>query len=623
MGSSLGPQGRWALGMSFVTAVALIWVVASFVVQAVEAAGTTPFLLTYICNSLFILYIPLTEATRGCQSFLKRRLARRALQLPTSPQREVGGQKKPNWHFELWRRKSLPVSYTVIGLASPGRSEPDLEPADNDSLQNGGVHNAAMPGGGHGAPLSEGHSSHSSGHQNLPRITTRGVAQSPDLPPTGASPPKHGASPKRQGMSPDLRPLHHHLVSAVSLPGGRASPRSPGASGFRAVDFSPPEGPVEDRRHSLSHAHRPPALPSTPEQGLWIDTSDGGGPEGHRMPLPSPHRLASDVFSEEDLGGYSEVDMSEHLWHPGMQHQQGGGYCEEHKRAARIGLVIAPLWFMGQYTFNLSLILTTVTSNTILSSCSSLFTFIISVVWLKEPFTFFKLAMIGCVMGGTALVSVADSAPDPQSRNRAPNPILGDALVLLSALLYATYTTMLRKELPDERSEEEEGEAVPEQKVSTALVFGFVGLFGALLLWPILLGLHVTGVERVRKMGGRQFGLIIAKGLLDNVLSDYLWARAVVLTTPTAATVGLAFQTPIAIVADIFINRNSPSVLLLVGGALVTVGFFGINVTPLTSWGNKLDGRALEPGGLELSPDNQRPVEGSRDLADGFEQTRT
>lgn len=151
-------------------------------------------------------------------------------------------------------------------------------------------------------------------------------------------------------------------------------------------------------------------------------------------------------------------------------------------------------------------------SNTILSSCSSLFTFIISVVWLKEPFTFFKLAMIGCVMGGTALVSVADSAPTPHSRNRAPNPILGDALVLLSALLYATYTTMLRKELPEERSEEEEGEAVPEQKVSTALVFGFVGLFGALLLWPILLGLHVTGVERVRKMGGRQFGLIIAKG---------------------------------------------------------------------------------------------------------------
>lgn len=27
----------------------------------------------------------------------------------------------------------------------------------------------------------------------------------------------------------------------------------------------------------------------------------------------------------------------------------------------------------------------------------------------------------------------------------------------------------------------------------------------------------------------RQFGLVVAKGLLDNVLSDYLWARAILL----------------------------------------------------------------------------------------------
>ena len=27
----------------------------------------------------------------------------------------------------------------------------------------------------------------------------------------------------------------------------------------------------------------------------------------------------------------------------------------------------------------------------------------------------------------------------------------------------------------------------------------------------------------------RSFGLVVAKGLLDNVLSDYLWARAILL----------------------------------------------------------------------------------------------
>jgi solute carrier family 35 protein F5 len=31
------------------------------------------------------------------------------------------------------------------------------------------------------------------------------------------------------------------------------------------------------------------------------------------------------------------------------------------------------------------------------------------------------------------------------------------------------------------------------------------------------------------RLGWRVFGLIVAKGLLDNVLSDYLWARAILL----------------------------------------------------------------------------------------------
>lgn len=104
-------------------------------------------------------------------------------------------------------------------------------------------------------------------------------------------------------------------------------------------------------------------------------------------------------------------------------------------------------------------------------------------------------------------------------------------------------------------------------------------------------------------------GVLIHAGLLDNVLSDYLWARAVVLTTATAATVGLAFQTPVAIVADILINGNTPSLMLLMGGTLVTLGFFGINVTPLTSCAGKLDGGTLEPGGLEMPPDHPKPAD--------------
>lgn len=66
-------------------------------------------------------------------------------------------------------------------------------------------------------------------------------------------------------------------------------------------------------------------------------------------------------------------------------------------------------------------------------------------------------------------------------------------------------------------------------------------------------------------------------GLLDNVLSDYLWAKAVLLTTTTVATAGLTIQVPIAAVVDT-LTGHAPHLLNYVGAAAVLVGFAGINI---------------------------------------------
>lgn len=55
---------NWLLGMTFVLIVATIWVVSSYLVQSMEESGLPPFILTYICNSLFVVYIPLVETLR-------------------------------------------------------------------------------------------------------------------------------------------------------------------------------------------------------------------------------------------------------------------------------------------------------------------------------------------------------------------------------------------------------------------------------------------------------------------------------------------------------------------------------------------------------------------------------
>jgi solute carrier family 35 protein F5 len=72
--------------------------------------------------------------------------------------------------------------------------------------------------------------------------------------------------------------------------------------------------------------------------------------------------------------------------------------------------------------------------------------------------------------------------------------------------------------------------------------------------------------------------ILVLAGIFGNVVADYLCARAMLLTTPTTASVGLAFQTPVAIVADLLIYGAYPKPLMLFGGLLVIWGFFGINL---------------------------------------------
>ena len=62
------------LGLLFIIAAAVIWVLASFVVQQVEDEGLSPFLLSYIANSLFIVYLPLDRLLK--EDFCKGKSSR-------------------------------------------------------------------------------------------------------------------------------------------------------------------------------------------------------------------------------------------------------------------------------------------------------------------------------------------------------------------------------------------------------------------------------------------------------------------------------------------------------------------------------------------------------------------
>lgn len=237
-------------------------------------------------------------------------------------------------------------------------------------------------------------------------------------------------------------------------------------------------------------------------------------------------------------------------------------------RVAKVSLLICPIWFLAQLTFNLSLKYTTVTSNTILSSSSSLFTFLVALVFLGEKFTWLKLISVLLCMVGTIIVSLGDSGSG--SNAASSNPVLGDILSLLSAAFYAAYITLIRQKLPDEDDK-------VQGRVSMAQFLGFLGLFNLLIFFPVTLILEFLKLELFNNLTGKQFGLIIGKGLLDNVVSDYLWAKAVLLTTTTVATAGLSIQVPLAAIVD-SLTGNAPHLMDYVGAVAVMAGFTGLNI---------------------------------------------
>ncbi|XVF21401.1 hypothetical protein REPUB_Repub12eG0087200 [Reevesia pubescens] len=325
---------RWGLGLLYIFSVAAIWIAASFVVQSVVDGGVSPFLITYICNSLFIVYIPLVEIGRylednyGSLMFWRHK--------KSSPLLELGESEK-----------AILLGESVLGAKVDGSNQFSLA---------------------------------------------------------------------------EVREINHEKRDGSQL------------------DYDSTE------------------LTST---------------------LPGQGEVA-----DMDLDGKGRWTRT---------------------RVAKVSLLICPFWFLAQLTFNFSLKYTGVTSNTILSSASSLFTFLVSLAFLGEKFTWVKLVSVILCMAGTIIVSLGDSSNSKNLSVVASNPVLGDILALLSAALYAVYVTLIRKKLLDD--DEKSGRA------SMAQFLGFLGLFNLFIFLPFALILNFTKLESFNTLSWKQLGLIIGKGL--------------------------------------------------------------------------------------------------------------
>ncbi|QCD85930.1 Peptidase S8 [Vigna unguiculata] len=95
-------------------------------------------------------------------------------------------------------------------------------------------------------------------------------------------------------------------------------------------------------------------------------------------------------------------------------------------------------------------------------------------------------------------------------------------------------------------------------------------------------------------------------GLLDNVLSDYLWAKAVLLTSTTVATAGLTIQVPLAAIVDT-LTGHAPGFMDYLGALSVMIGFTGINIPSDTFSKSRETAVELENESLNIRTEELTP----------------
>ncbi|KAL8658152.1 MAG: hypothetical protein Q9226_001235 [Calogaya cf. arnoldii] len=188
-----------------------------------------------------------------------------------------------------------------------------------------------------------------------------------------------------------------------------------------------------------------------------------------------------------------------------------------------------------------------------------------------ELFTLKKLIGVVASFAGIVLTSTVDiSGENDENRGsfpyKSPRQIsIGDALALLSAVLYGIYATVMKKKVGDEA------------RVNMPLFFGFVGLFNTVFLVPGFPVLHYLSVEVFELPPTGRIWTIILVNSAVSLISDICWAYAMLLTSPLVVTVGLSLTIPLSLIGQMILNGQTSSGLYWVGAGIVFLSFLFIN----------------------------------------------
>ncbi|XP_001601634.2 solute carrier family 35 member F5 [Nasonia vitripennis] len=245
------------------------------------------------------------------------------------------------------------------------------------------------------------------------------------------------------------------------------------------------------------------------------------------------------------------------------------------QKVAKIALMFCFLWFIANYTHQMSLAVTEARIVTVLSSTSCLFTLFLAAVYPSnngDKFTLSKLVAITISIFGLVLVGLSDLSIEA---SRLPTGII---LALVSAFFYATYIVFLKKKVDHE------------DKMDIPMFFGFVGLFNLTLLWPLFFILHYGQWEEFEWPNPHQWTFLIINGLIGTVLSEVLWLWGCFLTSSLIATLAISLTMPISMIVDVLLKKVEYPCIFYLGTIPMILAFFTVSLlSHFDNWDPVLD----------------------------------
>ncbi|XP_014205867.1 solute carrier family 35 member F5 [Copidosoma floridanum] len=240
------------------------------------------------------------------------------------------------------------------------------------------------------------------------------------------------------------------------------------------------------------------------------------------------------------------------------------------QKVVKIALMFCFLWFIGTYTYQMSLSQTEAGIVTVLSSTSSVFTLFLAAFFPSnngDKFSLTKLVAVTISILGLVLVGISDLAVEA---SRVPSGII---LALVSAFFYAVYIVFLRKKIDHE------------DKMDIPMFFGFVGLFNLLLFWPLFFILHYGQWEEFQWPTPHQWAFLVINGLVGTVFSKVLWLWGCFLTSSLIASLAISLTVPISMIIDVVLKKVEYPCIFYLGSIPMILGSF-LTVSLLSHFDN-------------------------------------